>query len=394
MDECFSNLPELFRDSVETISSYPSRKKSGRYKDYSKRFIECMRESERIIWVGTGRQEEMADFATRLVKAADKTTYCSRDSSIPYEYKPNDLVVALSSSGETERTIHYAESAYRTDSASTPVVTITTDPSSTLAKIAEKTGGFVVEIPGKSKRDRAKYQRRQFLGEHEALTLGGTLGELYTLEFILDSVGSAVSQKPVLDYHKELWDRVINYDPDIEQFEKLYTLLPRPVNYSKTGKRPPNKVVVGGLGLSGVVARTFAIRFTHCAKEDEERRVNFYKDAGCTAVRDGDLVLVFSGSGLKFWKKALAPIKEAGGKIVAITSFKDSPLGKIADICIEVPGRKKFQDRGKLENPPRTPDRALFEIRTLFVMETFIYILVRKQKIPLSAVESKHPEIT
>ncbi|KXA97471.1 hypothetical protein AKJ39_03280 [candidate division MSBL1 archaeon SCGC-AAA259J03] len=93
-------------------------------------------------------------------------------------------------------------------------------------------------------------------------------------------------------------------------------------------------------------------------------------------------------------KKALAPIKEAGGKTVAITSFKDSPLGKIADICIEVPGREKFQDRGKLENPPRTPDRALFEIRTLFVMETFIYILVRKQKIPLSAVESKHPEIT
>ncbi len=395
MTEHFQKIPEVYEESVDKISSHPDDSKAQGYIENSERFIEYLRNSDRVIWIGTGRQEEVADFATRLTKANDKNTFCSKDSSIPYKYRSNDLVVALSSSGETERTIHYAESSYRGIGKPTPVIAITTDPGSTLAQIARKTEGFVVKIPGKSKADKTEYRERQFLGDHEPLTLGGTLGELYTLEFLLDSIGSSVTNRPVMEYHSQFWKKVRKYRPNPEQFRKLYEMLPNPINYNEMecGKSP-NKIVIGGLELSGVIARAFAIRLAHCAGENEERRVNYYRDAGSIASRKNDLSIIFSGSGQEFWARTLEPIKKIGGKTVGITSFPDSPLGNIADLCIEVSGRKRSRDESRLENPIKTPNRALFEVRASIAMETFIHSLVQEDKISIKAVENKHPYMT
>ncbi len=395
MKDHFLKIPEVFKESVEKISSHPSDENKEEYVKDSEKFIDSLRNAGRVIWIGTGRQEEMADFATRLTKANDKSTFCSKDSSIPYKYRPDDLVVALSSSGETERTIHYAESAYRGIGNPTPVIAITTNPDSTLGQIAKKTGGFVVKIPGKSKDDQQEYQERQFMGKHDALTLGGTLGELYALEFILDSIGSSISNRPVMEYHEDFWSRVKDYEPDPEQYRKLYKMLPNTINYTKMEEECfPNKIIIGGLDLSGVIARAFAIRLAHCAGENEERRVNYYRDAGNIASRAGDLTIVFSGSGQKFWARALKPIKEVGGKVAGITSFPNSPLGKIADLTLEVSGRIVSRDESNLENPPKSPERALFEVRSFIAMEAFIHALVEKDRISIKAVEEKHPYIT
>lgn len=396
MGELFSDLPEVYKKSVEKISSYPSEKERGQYVENSEKFVDFLRKSSRVVWIGTGRQEEMANFATRLVKANDKDTFCSSDTSIPYKYNPDDVVVALSSSGETERTIHYAESAYNPIGESTPVISITTNPDSTLAGISERTKGFVVKIPGKSKYDVKEYQERQFSGRHEPLTLGGTLGELYALEFILDSIGSAVSSTPVMDYHKNFWGKIKDYNPKPEQFNQLYRMLPEPIDYTDGDRKNklPNKTITGGLELSGVIARAFSIRLAHCAAIGEERLVNYYKDAGSVAAREGDLALIFSGSGQEFWTRALKPIKKVGGNVFAITSFKNSPLGKMADGVIEVPGRKSFRDRGKLENPPKDPMGALYEIRAFLATEMFIHSLVEEERISIEAVESKHSQLT
>lgn len=396
MRSSFSNIPRIYRQIIDKISSYPSEEEQDQYVSNARKLIDSLRKCERIIWVGTGRQEEIANFATRLVKASDKQTFCSSDSSIPYEYNINDIVVALSSSGETKRTIHYAESAYKPITNSTPVISITTNPDSTIAKISEKTGGFIVKIPGKSKADDVEYQERQFSGKHEPLTLGGTLGELYALEFILDSIGSAVTAKPVMEFHNEFWSEVSDYSPEPEQFERLYEMLPKPIDYSERRENRvlPNKTVIGGLGLSGVIARAFSIRLAHCAGENCERLVNFYKDTGSIAIRENDLSLVFSGSGQEFWRKSLTPIKKLGGKIFAITSLPDSPLGEIADDYLEIPGRKIARYKDKIENPPRSPEEALFEIRSLLAMEAFIHSLVKEEKISIKAVEGKHSQLT
>ncbi|KXA90447.1 hypothetical protein AKJ57_04160, partial [candidate division MSBL1 archaeon SCGC-AAA259A05] len=276
-----TRFPDVYRRSVKKISSYPSGDQTSTYVENVEKFIEYMKDSGELIWVGTGRQEEIADFATRLIKANDIKTSCSKDSSIHYEYDPGNLVIALSSSGETTRTIHYAESAYKRAGCSVPVIAITGKPNSTLAKIAEKTGGFVVKVPGKSKEDTKEYQEKQFLGKHQPLTLSGTLGELYSLEFILDAIGSYTTGYQTMRHHKKFWRKIESYEPDPEQFKRLYKLLPNPIDYKEVDTiNSFNKTITCGLGLSGVIARSFAIRLAHCADKGEERRVSYYKDAG------------------------------------------------------------------------------------------------------------------
>ena len=85
MNQYFHEIPRIYKESVEKISSYPSEEDEEKYIENSERFIDLLKSSKRVIWAGTGRQEEMADFATRITKANDKTTYCSKDSSIPYK---------------------------------------------------------------------------------------------------------------------------------------------------------------------------------------------------------------------------------------------------------------------------------------------------------------------
>ncbi|KXA95655.1 hypothetical protein AKJ65_01330 [candidate division MSBL1 archaeon SCGC-AAA259E19] len=181
----------------------------------------------------------------------------------------------------------------------------------------------------------------------------------------------------------------------IERFPSAFEKSVQKINYGEVERSESfNKTVVCGLGLSGVIGRAFAIRLAHCADAGEERRVSFYKDAGNIVSREGDLAIVFSGSGQKFWAQTLKPVKELEGRVVGITSFSNSPLSDIATLCLKVPGRKKPREKGKLENPPESPREVLFEIRTFLAMETFIHLLVREDKISVRAIENKHPHIT
>ncbi|TRM96233.1 6-phospho-3-hexuloisomerase, partial [Sulfolobus sp. E1] len=61
------------------------------------------------------------------------------------------------------------------------------------------------------------------------------------------------------------------------------------------------------------------------------------------AIGKNDIVIAISGSGrTKLILTAAEAAKEAGAKLIAITSYNDSPLSKIADIVVEVPGRTKY----------------------------------------------------
>ncbi len=392
-EDPFSIIPDNYKKSVRQIRSFPEEgKEQEEYEKNSKRFIEKINEANRVLIVGTGRQEEIADFITRILKASGKNVRCSKDPSYPQEYRSDDLVIALSSSGSTGRTLHFTEPAYKGIGDSTPVIGITTNPDSPLGRISEKTGGFTIKIPGKSKNtSSAQYQKRQFLGEHDPLSLSGTSGELYTLEFMLDSIGSAVTKEPVMKYHKQLWEKVENFEPDISKLRELYSFLPEMIDYSR-GKMNSGKIIIGGLGLSGVISRFFTIRLSHCASNEKERRVYYYKDKGVTSMKKGDLTLIISGSGQEFWSNA---VKNIDGKIVSLTGLPDNPLSKESDLNLRVKGREKtYKDPYKVENAPRNPAKALFELRTLFLNENIIYSLVKADDIPIKDVESKHPDLT
>ncbi len=98
------------------------------------------------------------------------------------------------------------------------------------------------------------------------------------------------------------------------------------------------KVLVMGAGRSGLVGRAFAMRLLHLG-------YNCYVlgDTIVPSIREKDVVIAISGSGrTKLIVTAAEAAKQVGAKIIAITSYPDSPLGKLADIVVEIPGRSKM----------------------------------------------------
>lgn len=100
----------------------------------------------------------------------------------------DDLLVALSGSGETSFAVSAAKTA---KGIGTKIVVITSYPGSTLAKLAN----HIVTLPGRTKIALIKsHLDRQIVGEYESLAPLGTLFEVTALVF-LDSVIASLMVK-------------------------------------------------------------------------------------------------------------------------------------------------------------------------------------------------------
>ncbi|WP_297534483.1 bifunctional 3-hexulose-6-phosphate synthase/6-phospho-3-hexuloisomerase [Thermococcus sp.] len=98
-----------------------------------------------------------------------------------------------------------------------------------------------------------------------------------------------------------------------------------------------NKIFIYGAGRSGLVGKAFAMRLMHLGFN-----VYVVGETITPAFEPGDLLIAISGSGETTSIVDAAKIaKKEGGKVVAITSYANSPLGKLADVVVEIPGRAK-----------------------------------------------------
>ncbi len=98
-----------------------------------------------------------------------------------------------------------------------------------------------------------------------------------------------------------------------------------------------NKIFIYGAGRSGLVGKAFAMRLMHL-----DFNVYVVGETITPAFESGDLLIAISGSGETTSIVDAAKIaKKEGGKVVAVTSYANSTLGKIADVVVEIPGRTK-----------------------------------------------------
>ena len=119
-----------------------------------------------------------------------------------------------------------------------------------------------------------------------------------------------------------------------EQVEAMINLLVEAYNKKTT------KILVMGAGRSGLVGRAFAMRLMHLGYN-----VYVLGDTIVPSIGKDDIVIAISGSGrTKLIVTAAETAKKVGAKVIAITSYPDSPLGKLADIVVEIPGRTKIAD--------------------------------------------------
>jgi len=98
------------------------------------------------------------------------------------------------------------------------------------------------------------------------------------------------------------------------------------------------KIFVVGMGRSGFVGRSFALRLMNLGFN-----VYFLGETITPAAGEDDLVIAISGTGMtKLVLTASTAAKDVGAKVIAVTTYDKSPLGDVADHVVVLTGRTKM----------------------------------------------------
>jgi 6-phospho-3-hexuloisomerase len=116
--------------------------------------------------------------------------------------------------------------------------------------------------------------------------------------------------------------------------------------------------------------------------------VYFLGETITPAAEKGDLLIAISGTGAtRMVLTAGSAAKDIGAKVVAITSFPKSPLGKIADLIVSVKGKTKAdvpKEEDYLarqiigEREPLTPLGSIFEINSMVFLDSLVVELMHR----------------
>ena len=142
-----------------------------------------------------------------------------------------------------------------------------------------------------------------------------------------------------------------------------------------------HKILVMGAGRSGLVGKAFAMRLLHLGFQ-----VYVLGETIVPRISEGDVVIAISGSGrTKLIVTAAEAAKQVGAKIIAITSYPDSPLGRLADVVVVVPGRTKIateEDYFTRQilgiHEPLAPLGTLFEDTAMIFLDGVVVGLMKK----------------
>ncbi len=158
------------------------------------------------------------------------------------------------------------------------------------------------------------------------------------------------------------------------------------------------KIFVVGMGRSGFVGRAFALRLMNLSFD-----VYFLGETITPAAGEEDLVIAISGTGMtKLVVSAASAAKEIGARVVAITSYKESQLGQMADQLVLVKGRTKMgwpREEDYLarqilgEREPISPLGSIFENNCMVFLDSLIVELMYRMKKNENDLRSRHATI-
>ena len=133
------------------------------------------------------------------------------------------------------------------------------------------------------------------------------------------------------------------------------------------------KIFLAGAGRSGLAARGFTNRLLHMGFD-----VHFVGEISCPPIKEGDLMVLGSGSGttqslIVMGEKA----KAVGAKIATVTMFPNHTIGQMADVSVTVPGStpKKAEGEKNLAESIQ-PMGNLFEQMSWLVYDSVIMVLM------------------
>lgn len=169
-------------------------------------------------------------------------------------------------------------------------------------------------------------------------------------------------------------------EEDIETFKNIIT--------------ESKNVFVIGAGRSGLAAKAFAMRLMHLG-------ISAYVvgETISPAIYSDDCIIAISGSGETNTIVSAARIsKERGAKVLALTSYPESTLGKLADCIILVKGRTKLEadDENYMKRQIKgnytslTPLGTAFELTTLVFLDAMVSELMEMMHQTESDLKARH----
>jgi len=134
-----------------------------------------------------------------------------------------------------------------------------------------------------------------------------------------------------------------------------------------------HRIFVVGAGRSGLIGRAFAMRLMHLGFN-----VYVVGETITPAFEKGDLLLAISGSGTTTSViDAAKASKKIGGKVLVITSYPGSPLGRIADHNVVLKSKTKLGE-GTEAQRFSAPLGTLFEASCLVFLDSIVVELMRR----------------
>ena len=149
-----------------------------------------------------------------------------------------------------------------------------------------------------------------------------------------------------------------------------------------------------GAGRSGLAAKAFAMRLMHLG-------ISSYVvgETISPAIYEDDCIIAISGSGETNTIVSAANIaKNRGSKVLALTSYPESTLGKLADTVLLVKGRTKVEadDENYMKRQIHgnytslTPLGTAFELTTLVFLDALVSELMEIMHQTESYLKARH----
>jgi 6-phospho-3-hexuloisomerase len=157
-----------------------------------------------------------------------------------------------------------------------------------------------------------------------------------------------------------------------------------------------HRILIIGVGRSGLIGKSFAMRLMHLGFH-----VYVMGETITPAIGKNDLIIAISGSGTTKLVVIAAEIaKEVEANIIAVTSYPDSSLGRIADHIVQIRGRTKlakekdyFLRQISGIHAPLAPLGTMFEISALIFLDSVIAEVIIKLGKTEDELRKKHATI-
>lgn len=147
------------------------------------------------------------------------------------------------------------------------------------------------------------------------------------------------------------------------------------------------RIFIAGEGRSGLMGKAFAMRLMHGGFS-----VYVIGETITPSIEKGDLLVAISGSGstgaiLQFASKA----KEAGSKVLLVTTDKESKIGQVSDVTLVIPAATKY--RRKEEPDTIQPLGNQFDQAVHLVLDAIIIGTIQGDEKDYQTMTQRHANL-